>query len=207
MRAAARWPRPLLNPPQLVGNLDRDKLHRLLSGIEGLEIPATIGVTRAQLFDVSQSELRASDIAAELAFPLIVRPRGSHAGVGLAKLDDGAAIARYLAERREGGVLRLALCRLCAARTACSANTGSSSSIGKPYACHMAIADRWDIWYLNAGMSHSATKRCEEETFMRAFDIGFAPPPSRRRWPAWPSASASIISRSIARRTRDGDRC
>ena len=24
---------------------------------------------------------------------------------------------------------------------------------GKPYACHMAIADRWDIWYLNAEMS------------------------------------------------------
>ena len=27
---------------------------------------------------------------------------------------------------------------------------------GRPYACHMAIADRWDIWYLNAGMSDSA---------------------------------------------------
>src|ERR1700744_1728656 len=32
-RAAARWPRPLLNPPQLVGNLDRDKLHRVLSDV------------------------------------------------------------------------------------------------------------------------------------------------------------------------------
>jgi hypothetical protein len=37
----------------------------------------------------------------------------------------------------------------------------------------MAIADRWDIWYLNAGMSASAAKRLEEETFMRTFDIGF----------------------------------
>ena len=45
---------------------------------------------------------------------------------------------------------------------------------GRPYACHMAIADRWDIWYLNAGMSESASKRLEEETFMRTFDIGFA---------------------------------
>ena len=44
---------------------------------------------------------------------------------------------------------------------------------GRPYACHMAIADRWDIWYLNAEMSHSAAKRLEEETFMRTFDIGF----------------------------------
>ena len=38
----------------------------------------------------------------------------------------------------------------------------------------MAVADRWDIWYLNAGMSVSASKRLEEETFMRTFDIGFA---------------------------------
>ena len=57
--AAARWPRPMLNPPRLVGNLDRDKLHRLLTGIEGLDIPATIGVTRAQLSDVAQSKLPA----------------------------------------------------------------------------------------------------------------------------------------------------
>ena len=38
----------------------------------------------------------------------------------------------------------------------------------------MAIADRWDIWYLNAGMSEAQSKRLEEETFMRTFDIGFA---------------------------------
>src|SRR5438477_4881612 len=38
----------------------------------------------------------------------------------------------------------------------------------------MAIADRWDIWYLNAAMSASAAKRLEEETFMRTFDTGFA---------------------------------
>ena len=50
--AAARWPRPLLNPPRLVGNLDRDKLHRLLEGIDGLEIPTTTGVTRQQLSEV-----------------------------------------------------------------------------------------------------------------------------------------------------------
>ena len=37
----------------------------------------------------------------------------------------------------------------------------------------MAIADRWDIWYLNAHMSASVSKRLEEETFMRTFDIGF----------------------------------
>ena len=38
----------------------------------------------------------------------------------------------------------------------------------------MAIADRWDIWYLNAGMAFSADKRREEEGFMRDFDHDFA---------------------------------
>jgi hypothetical protein len=45
---------------------------------------------------------------------------------------------------------------------------------GKAYPCHMAIADQWDIWYLNAGMSLSESKRLEEAAFMRTFDDGFA---------------------------------
>ncbi|SHL56514.1 Glutathione synthase/RimK-type ligase, ATP-grasp superfamily [Bradyrhizobium lablabi] len=171
--AAARWPRPLLNPPRLICNLDRDKLHHLLCGIEGLDIPATIGVTREQLADVAQSKLALADIAAELEFPLIARPRGSHAGVGLAKLDDRPALSRYLDERPEQEFF--------VSRFVDYANEDGLFRKyrvvfveGRPYACHMAIADRWDIWYLNAGMSDSAPKRLEEETFMRTFDIGFA---------------------------------
>jgi len=170
--AASRWPRPLLNPPRLVCNLDRDKLHQLLHGIEGLDIPATIAVSRAHLSDVAQSNLALADIAAELQFPIIARPRGSHAGVGLAKLDDGAALERYLTERAEQEFF--------VSRFVDYANEDGLFRKyrvvfvdGKPYACHMAIADRWDIWYLNAGMSNSAGKRLEEETFMHTFDFGF----------------------------------
>src|ERR1700738_1085344 len=65
-QAAAPWPRPLLNPPRLVCNLDRDKLHRLLRGIEGLDIPATVCVTRAQLSDVAEANTGFADIAADL---------------------------------------------------------------------------------------------------------------------------------------------
>jgi hypothetical protein len=48
-KAAPRWPRPLLNRPELIGNLDRDKLYRLLADIPGLDIPVTANATRAQL--------------------------------------------------------------------------------------------------------------------------------------------------------------
>jgi len=171
--AAARWPRPMLNPPRLVGNLDRDKLYRRLRGIEGLDIPATVCVTRAQLSDVAQSNLLFADIAAELQFPIIARPRGSHAGVGLAKLDERAAIDRYLAERVEHEFF--------VSRFVDYADDDGlfrkyriAVVDGRPYACHMAIADRWDIWYLNADMAFSESKRREEENFMRTFDSAFA---------------------------------
>ena len=170
---APRWPRPMLNPPCLVGNLDRDKLHRLISGIEGLDIPATVCATRAQLSDVARSNLSFPNIAAELQFPIIIRPRGSHAGVGLAKLDDCAAIDRYLAERVEQEFF--------VSRFVDYANGDGLFRKyrivvvdGRPYACHMAIADRWDIWYLNADMAFSESKRREEENFMRSFDSAFA---------------------------------
>lgn len=172
-RAAADWPRPLLNPPRLVGNLDRDKLHHLLRGIEGLDIPATFNMTRGQLSDVAASRLSLSEISLEAGFPLIVRPRGSHAGVGLAKLDDCSAIDRYLEERPEQDYFVSRFVDY-SDKDGLFRKYRLAFVEGRPYACHMAIADRWDIWYLNAGMSESPAKRLEEETFMRTFDAGFA---------------------------------
>ena len=170
---ASRWPRPLLNPPRCVRRLDRDKLHILLRGVSRLEIPATLSVTRAEISSMAQSGSDISALAAQLKFPIIMRPRGTHAGVGLVRLDDTAAITRYLAERSEQAFF-----------VSRFVDYASPDGLfrkyrivfigGKPYACHMAIADRWDIWYLNAGMAFSAEKRAEEERFMRDFDSDFA---------------------------------
>ena len=167
------WPRPLLNPPRLIGNLDRDKLYGLLRGVPRLEIPATAGVTREQLLRSARSTLALADIEADVVFPVIVRPCGSHAGEGLAKIDNLSGIDRYLGERAEEEFF---ISRF--------VDYSSSDGLfrkyrivfvdGRPYACHLAIAERWDIWYMNAGMSASAEKRAEEEAFMRTFDSGFA---------------------------------
>lgn len=169
--ATARWPRPLLNPPALVGSLDRDKLYRLLSGIEGLAIPDTLVATREGLMEAAALE-SLSDIAVDLAFPVIVRPRGSHAGSGLARIDDATGMAHYLGEREEELFFISRFIDY-------SSGDGLFRKYrivfidGRPFACHMAIAERWDIWYLNAGMSENAEKRLEEEAFMRTFEIGF----------------------------------
>jgi hypothetical protein len=184
--AKPNWPRPLLNPPHLVGNLDRDKLHGLLGGIEGLVIPATAAATRERLSDLSRSAARPFDITADLAFPVIVRPRGSHAGAGLAKIDDPAAMGRYLGERQEQEFFISRFVDY-ASHDRLFRKYRIVVVDGRPYACHLAIADRWDVWYLNAGMSSNSSKRLEEETFMRTFDIGFA---QRHR-----SALAGMIDR------------
>src|SRR5256885_16632669 len=73
-KAAPRWPRPLLNRPELIGNLDRDKLYRLLAGVPGLDIPVTAHTTRAQLSELSQGKIACEVITGELRFPMIVRP-------------------------------------------------------------------------------------------------------------------------------------
>jgi hypothetical protein len=172
-RAAPRWPRPLLNPPQLVGNLDRDKLYRLLCGIEGLDIPATTSVTRAQLSDLARPDIAVADMGADLQFPIILRPRGSHAGAGLARIDDRGMIGRYLEQRPEQEFFVSRYVDY-AGDDGLFRKYRLAVVDGRPYACHMAVADRWDIWYLNAGMAFSESKRLEEANFMRTFDHGFA---------------------------------
>lgn len=172
-QALPQWPRPLLNPPHLIGQLDRDKLHVLLRGVEGLDMPATIAVDRAALAAAAHPAELLPDARPRGGGAVIVRPRGSHAGVGLARIADAAAMAAYLAERSEqqfflsrfvdysgpDGLYRK--CRLAVVD-------------GRPYACHMAVSERWDIWYLNAGMAFSDAKRREEAAFMQSFDDAFA---------------------------------
>jgi hypothetical protein len=173
MRLAPKWPRPMVNPPHLIPNLDRDKLYRLLQGIEGIDIPATIAVGREPLEEVAELTTPLATVAHGTAFPIIVRPRGSHAGRGLAKVTDAAGMRAYLDghPEREFFISRFV-------------DYSSADGLfrkyrivvlnGKTYPCHMAIAEQWDIWYLNAGMSFSESKRAEEAAFMQAFDDGFA---------------------------------
>src|SRR5271154_4188871 len=132
-----------------------------------------MALTRPQLSALAQPDGSAAEGAVDLRFPIIVRPRGSHAGVGLAKVGDRAALSRYLAERPEPEFF--------ASRFV---DYGDDDGLfrkyrivfidGRPHACHMAVADRWDIWYLNAGMAFSESKRLEEANFMQTFDVGFA---------------------------------
>ena len=167
------WPRPVLNLPQNILDLDRHKLCRKLSGIAGLEIPLTDVVSRDWLARLAQQPSILIERLADGHFPLIVRPIGSHAGLGLRKLETADDIDIYLAERPEAEFF---ISRFIDYSSADGLFRKYRILLidGRAYACHMAIADQWKIWYLNADMLGSPANRGEEAAFMALFDEEFA---------------------------------
>jgi hypothetical protein len=170
---ASTWPRPVLNLPANIGLLDRDRLYQRLKDIAGLEIPATARVTIKQLDDLILDVLPLRDVLADGQFPLIIRPVGSHAGFGLAKVADCAALKDYVAGRDESDFF---ISRFVDYSSA-DGNFRKYRIViidGRPFACHMAIAEEWKVWYLNADMALSVPHRTEEAMFMLMFDQEFA---------------------------------
>jgi glutathione synthase/RimK-type ligase-like ATP-grasp enzyme len=172
-RLAERWPKPVLNRPDHIRRLARERLFAVLDGAPGVVMPMTLRVDRTSLERVAAGVAALADPLPDGAFPVILRPVGSHAGRGLMKLDGAEAVAAYLAAQKEA---EFYLSRF--------VDYASADGLfrkyrivfieGSPYACHMAIADQWMIYYLNAGMKASAAKRAEEERFMVEFETGFA---------------------------------
>jgi glutathione synthase/RimK-type ligase-like ATP-grasp enzyme len=172
-RLAESWPRPVLNRPDHIRRLARERLFAVLDGAPGVVMPMTLRVDRMSLERVAAGVAALADLLPEGAFPVILRPVGSHAGRGLMKLDGAEALAAYLAAQQE---TEFYLSRFIdyAGPDALFRKYRIVFIEGSPYACHMAIADQWMIYYLNAGRKASAAKRAEEERFMVEFDTDFA---------------------------------
>ncbi len=139
------WPRPVLNAPDRITLLSRNGASALLKSAAGIAVPVSVRIGRDLFAQIGDGQTRIDAVLEDGGFPIIARPAASHAGDGLAKLDDGAAIAAYLRQRPE-----------------------------PEFYVDMAISQHWMIHYLNAGMRESAEKRAEEARFMLDFDDDFA---------------------------------
>ena len=169
----SEWPRPVLNLPRRIGMLDRDRLFHLLHGISGLEIPQTARLDRSSMEELAACHVAPQDVLGDGGFPLSRAPVGSHAGFGLSRLASPADLGAYLTGRPETAFF---ISRF--------VDYASADQMfrkyrivfvdGKPYACHMAIADEWKVWYLNADMAVSVPYRLEEAAFIQGFDRDFA---------------------------------
>ncbi len=167
------WPRPVICAPHRIARLSRDGACRLLRHLPGVVMPATSRIDRRTLEKAARSGIPVTALAVDGGFPIIVRPVDSQKGRGLAKLDDAKAIAAYLERASENTFY--------AARYIDYRGPDGQFRKyrivlidGRPYACHMAISDRWVVHYMSAGMRESAAKRAEEERFFATFDDGFA---------------------------------
>ena len=169
----AAWPVPLLNSPARIIDLERDRLCQMVQAVSGLECPKTARITRPDLASIAAGDLQVRAVLSDGAFPMIVRPVDSHAGKGLEKIDQPCDLSTYMTERTEAEFFISRYVDY----------AGSDGLFrkyrivfidGRPFASHMAIAEEWKVWYLNAHMDQSADKRAEEARFMASFDTEFA---------------------------------
>ena len=171
---ADAWPHPMANAmPRRIAELTRDGVCALLDGAPGLLAPRAARLDRTGLGRLIDGVLPLDAVLPGGAFPILVRPIGSHAGTGLAKLDDLQQAAGYLDDQTaEGfyvspfidysgpdGLFRKQRIALIA---------------GRPFICHHAVSEHWMVHYLSAGMTEHAERRKEEARFMADFDQDFA---------------------------------
>ncbi|MBK1722639.1 ATP-grasp domain-containing protein [Thiocystis violacea] len=168
-RLLADWRGPVINRPERIMAVARDTAAGLLHGRPGIEMPRTWALSREAVAAIA-TQLKLPE---DMDFPCILRPRDSHAGHDLCKLDTQHALAerlesmpgndfylsRFVDYRSTDGLFRKYRIVLIA---------------GRPFACHMGISSRWMIHYLNADMEGNPANRAEEARFMETFDEAFA---------------------------------
>ncbi len=158
--AVSNWHCPVLNLPRNILKTSREAAPGWLSGVEGVSMPQALRVSREALADLP------------LPCPFIARPVGSHAGNGLAKMENREELDAYLESRREPE-FHVSPFVDYRSRDGLFRKYRVAIIDGLPHACHMGISSSWMIHYLNSGMEESANKRAEEEDFMVNFESGF----------------------------------
>ena len=151
---------PVLNPPPLIPPTRRDRAAALFHDVAGLVLPATRRLGRAAL--------QALAAGGPLERPVLLRPAGSHGGLGLTRADTTAELTAWLetmpAEehyvsdfhdfRSEDGHYRKY--RLIFVDR-------------EVYAYHLAIGETWLVHYWRADMAKSPWKLAEEAAFLEDY--------------------------------------
>jgi len=152
-------PRAAINDPVKVAGTRRDRLSDLLAGVEDLHTPRAARIDAETLADQG---LAASIAASGLSYPLLVRPIGSHGGVGLilargpldlaeASLRAGVYVTEYVDFRGADGLYR---------------KYRMIFVDGQAFPYHLAVAEDWLVHYGTAGMEDDKARQLEERFFL-----------------------------------------
>jgi hypothetical protein len=144
---------PCINDPRVVAGLSRDRVARQFAASSTVIAPLVERATAAQL------------AAREIGEPVLVRPVGSQAGVGLERIATTAELRAY-AERTPAPAYFLTPFVDYRSDDGFFRKYRIMFVAGAPYACHLAISPRWMIHYYNAPMSEHAWMREEEAAFV-----------------------------------------
>jgi len=168
----AQWPRPVLNRPARIAQLARDRWHAQLRDIPGLIAPATTRVHRATLGGLAAGLAPLGSLAVDGGLPWIVRPVGSHAGQGLAKIHNLAELDQYLQQHPEDHFF-----------VARYIDYASADGLyrkyrlvfvgGKPYLYHLGISRHWIVHYPYEEMMQDPARLTEEAAAMQHFESDF----------------------------------
>ena len=168
-QALIGWPKPIINRAENISTTDRNRASMLLQQVPGLLMPPTVRVSRSQLQSIAAADADLSDLFEGCAFPIILRPVGSHAGRDLDKIDCAEQLGTYLG-RVDAAFLFLSRFVDYSGADGLFRKFRIALIDGEAFACHMAVSSDWMIHYVNAGMYEDAQKRAEEAAFMAHFD-------------------------------------
>jgi len=167
------WPRPVLNNPARTARLTRDGVAAALRHGPGLAAASTAAVTRAALLAHLASGEAIGQLLPGCGYPVLLRPAGSHAGIGLVRLDGPDAMAAHL-EASPARDFFLANFIDYRGTDGLFRKYRIAFIGGAPFVCHMAASGDWMVHYMSAGTADCAAKRAAEEDAFAEFDTGFA---------------------------------
>jgi glutathione synthase/RimK-type ligase-like ATP-grasp enzyme len=158
---AERAQRRAINRPEIVATIGRTAVAQRFAASPNIVAP--------EVERIEAGALRARAVDG----PLVVRPVGSQAGIGLARVESREALHAYLEEQVHPAYFVMPFVDY-------RNGDGFFRKYrvmfvdGAPYACHLAISPRWMIHYYNAAMAEHQWMRDEEARFIADFDAVFS---------------------------------
>jgi hypothetical protein len=165
----ADWPRPVLNLPQRIPPLSRDEAFEVLRDVPGICMTVTSRIEYQALQALVADGAAPLEVLPGIAFPIILRPLGSHAGTDLCRIVSAAEVREYL-RRVEAEQFFVANFIDYASADGLFRKFRVLQIDGRAFVCHMGVSAHWMVHYPYDEMKAHADRRQEEAAMMASFD-------------------------------------
>ena len=155
-----RFGLPTLNDPRKIERTTRDAVSRLLQGIPGSRVPKALRLKAGA--DRSPAALEA---LLAFSFPVLARPVGTHGGDDFEKLEDVAALATFLAQRRDHDHYLIEYIDY-RSRDGFFRKYRFIFVDGQILPYHLCIGGDWKLHHITTDIAHQKWMQREEEAFL-----------------------------------------